>query len=93
MGMRATRVLISGLVQGVFFRHWTRDQAARLGVKGWVRNCYGGDVEGHFEGPEEAVDALIAACRDGPPMATVDRVVVETAEPSGAAGFVVRPIA
>lgn len=93
MGMRATRVQISGLVQGVFFRHWTRDQAARLGVKGWVRNCYGGDVEGHFEGPEEAVDALIAACRDGPPMATVDRVVVETAEPSGAAGFVVRPSA
>ena len=93
MGMRAARVQISGLVQGVFFRHWTRDQAARLGVKGWVRNCYGGDVEGHFEGPEEAVDALIAACRDGPPMATVDRVVVETAEPSGAAGFVVRPSA
>lgn len=93
MGIKAARVLISGLVQGVFFRHWTRDQAARLGVKGWVRNCYGGDVEGHFEGPEEAVDALIAACRDGPPMATVDRVVVETAEPSGAAGFVVRPSA
>ncbi len=93
MGMRAVKVLISGRVQGVFFRQWTRDQAARLGVKGWVRNCYGGDVEGHFEGPEEAVDGLIAACRDGPPMATVDRVVVEPAELSGAAGFMVRPSA
>ncbi len=90
MSSKAARVLISGRVQGVFFRHWTRDEAARLGVRGWVRNCYGGDVEGHFEGPEEALDALIAACRDGPPMATVDRVVVETAELSGAAGFVVR---
>ncbi|MCH8202465.1 MAG: acylphosphatase [Proteobacteria bacterium] len=93
MSVKAARVLISGRVQGVFFRHWTRDQAVRLGVKGWVRNCYGGDVEGHFEGPEAAVDGLIAACRQGPPMATVERVVVEIAELSGAAGFVVRPSA
>ena len=93
MSVKAARVLISGRVQGVFFRHWTRDQAARLGVKGWVRNCYGGHVEGHFEGPEEAVEALIAACREGPPSAVVETLEVEPAERSGGAGFVVRPSA
>lgn len=93
MSEKAARVLISGRVQGVFFRQWTREQAARLGVKGWVRNRYGGDVEGHFEGPGEAVEALIAACRDGPPPAIVERLDIEPAESSGAAGFVIRPSA
>lgn len=93
MGVKAARVLISGRVQGVFFRHWAREQAQGLGVGGWVRNCYGGDVEGHFEGPEAAVDALISACRDGPPLAVVETLEVKPAEFSGAAGFVVRPSA
>ncbi len=93
MGVKAARVLISGRVQGVFFRHWTREQAQELGVAGWVRNRYGGGVEGHFEGPEVAVNALIAACRDGPPAAIVERLDVEPAESSGAAGFVIRPSA
>lgn len=93
MSEKAARVLISGRVQGVFFRQWTRDRAARLGVKGWVRNRYGGDVEGHFEGPEAAVDALIELCRDGPPAAIVERLDVEPAGAAGAAGFTVRPSA
>ena len=93
MRLKAVNVLISGRVQGVFFRHWSREQAARLGVKGWVRNRYGGAVEGHFEGPEEAVDALVALCRSGPPMAVVDNLEIEEAGIESSADFAVRPSA
>ncbi len=93
MTAHAAKVLISGRVQGVFFRYWTREQAAALGVRGWVRNCYGGAVEAHFEGPREAVEALIARCYGGPPSALVKAVEVEPVEPSGISGFEVRPSA
>ena len=93
MSLKAVNVLISGRVQGVFFRHWSREQAARLGVKGWVRNRYGGEVEGHFEGPEEAVDALVTLCRSGPPIAVVDNLEIEETRFEAAADFAVRPSA
>lgn len=70
-------VTIKGLVQGVAFRHHTVQQAQRLGVSGWVKNLAGGDVQGCFEGEEEAVDALVTWCHHGPSRARVDRVILE----------------
>lgn len=70
-------VFFSGRVQGVFFRAFTRDAARRHGVKGWVRNLPDGRVEAVFEGSPEAVDAVLSICREGPPLARVDRVDVQ----------------
>jgi len=76
MKIRAT-VTVTGVVQGVNFRHYTRQTALRLNVGGWVRNLPDGRVEGCFEGEESDVNSLIAWCRSGPPSARVDAVVVE----------------
>lgn len=74
------RVLISGRVQGVWFRGWTVKQARSLGVLGWVRNLRNGSVEALFAGPAESVEAMIAACQDGPPAARVDAVQAISAD-------------
>lgn len=72
--MPRVRVLVSGLVQGVFFRESTRRTAERLGLRGWVRNLTDGRVEGVFEGPEEPLRRMVDWCRKGPPSAEVQRV-------------------
>jgi acylphosphatase len=87
---KAVDVRITGMVQGVSFRAYTRQQAHGLGVTGWVRNEPDGAVTGRFEGPERAVDALVAWCRQGPAYAEVDEVAVTEAEPSGVTDFSVR---
>ena len=87
---RAVDVRITGMVQGVSFRAYARQQAEGLGVAGWVRNEPDGSVAGHFEGPEAAVDALVEWCRRGPAYAEVDGVEVRGAEDTGATGFTVR---
>jgi acylphosphatase len=86
---KAVDVRITGLVQGVSFRFRTHEQAQRLGVAGWVRNERDGSVTGHFEGPEDAVDALVAWCGHGPAYAEVDRVRVAPGVFSDATGFLV----
>ncbi len=73
-------VTVKGLVQGVNFRHYTRETAIRFNVVGWVRNLPDGSVQGCFEGDETDVDALIAWCRTGPSWARVDEVIA-TKEP------------
>jgi acylphosphatase len=83
----AVDVTVTGQVQGVFFRAETRQQAGRLGVSGWVRNEPDGSVAAHFEGARDAVDAMVAWCREGPSRARVERVDVRDAEPTGASGF------
>lgn len=87
---KAVDVRITGRVQGVSFRAYTREQALGLGVTGWVRNEPDGSVVGHFEGPARAVDALVAWCRHGPGYADVDDVEVAETEATGEAGFRVR---
>ena len=64
--------------------------AEQRGVAGWARNNRDGTFEAVFEGEAEAVEALIALCRDGPRGARVDRVDVFEEEPEGATGFAVR---
>lgn len=80
-------VLISGDVQGVFFRETTRRKATEAGVSGWIANRADGRVEGVFEGPADAVDELIEFCRQGPTAATVEDVSVESEKPEGLTGF------
>ena len=86
----ARRVVVSGVVQGVFFRDSCRRQAQDAGVSGWVRNRSDGRVEAVFEGAPDAVDRLVAWCRQGPPHAEVDGVEVFDEDLSGAEGFRLR---
>lgn len=73
---------IEGRVQGVFYRHSTKTEARTLGLSGWVRNMDDGSVELEVEGPRSDVDKLIAWCRQGPPNARVDNVIVSWLEAS-----------
>jgi len=73
------RVVISGKVQGVFFRGEVARRARRLKVRGWVRNLYDGRVEAVFEGEKGSVEEIVGFCRKGPPHARVDNVNVEYA--------------
>jgi acylphosphatase len=84
------RVLVSGRVQGVWFRESCRDAATAAGVSGWVRNRSDGRVEAVLEGPPAAVDRVVSWCHDGPSRARVDAVETQVEEPVGEAGFRVR---
>jgi acylphosphatase len=84
------RVVVHGLVQGVFFRDTTRRQAVQRGLAGWVRNNPDGSVEAVFEGDDEAVERLVELCRQGPPGARVESVDVLREEPEGLTRFEVR---
>ncbi len=72
--MPCMRCIVSGRVQGVFFRAHTRDEAQRIGVTGWVRNLPEGEVEVVACGDETQLDALKAWLWQGPPLARVSRV-------------------
>lgn len=89
-GRIARDVVVHGHVQGVFFRDSCRREAVNTGVTGWVRNAYDGTVQAHFEGPAEAVDAMVAWAHDGPRHAVVDRVEVSVAEVTDTPTFDVR---
>ncbi|MCX8176451.1 MAG: acylphosphatase [Candidatus Bathyarchaeota archaeon] len=82
MKVRA-HVVISGRVQGVFFRYETKREALKRGVKGWVRNLPNGEVEAVFEGEKEDVEEMIKFCRKGPPLAKVKDVKVSWEEYKG----------
>ena len=79
----ARRYLISGRVQGVGFRYFVQDAAAREGVTGYVKNLPDGRVEAHVEGDREAVERVERAIRSGPGGARVESVDVDTLDPSG----------
>lgn len=78
---------ISGRVQGVFFRAWSREQARSLGVAGWIRNCSDGTVQAHLEGDADSVDELIGRLHGGPPGADVDHLEVDETPVEGFVEF------
>jgi acylphosphatase len=84
------RVIVRGLVQGVFFRDSTRRLAQRHGVAGWVANRADGAVEAVFEGEADAVERLVEFSREGPRGAQIESVEVTEEEPEGLSGFSVR---
>jgi acylphosphatase len=83
-------VRAQGRVQGVFFRDSVRREAGRRGVAGWVRNCADGSVEAVFEGPPDAVAAMVDFCRAGPGHSKVSQLDEEREAPEGLGGFDVR---
>ena len=85
--MIARQVIVSGKVQGVFFRASARDKAVTLGISGKVGNRADGTVELWLEGEREAVEAMSEWCSNGPPRAEVDRVEVMEKEPAGYTDF------
>lgn len=70
-------ILISGRVQGVWYRASTKDKAEQLGLTGWVKNTYDGNVEAVFEGEEGIIKEMIAWCHEGPKLANVTNVKVD----------------
>ncbi len=75
--------MVSGRVQGVFFRAYTQREAVLLGVTGWVKNLFDGRVEIMAEGEKEQVERLIVAVKRGPPQAYVEDADVEWLEFEG----------
>ncbi|HEX6666632.1 MAG TPA: DNA polymerase ligase N-terminal domain-containing protein [Solirubrobacterales bacterium] len=88
----AVRVVVRGAVQGVGFRDAAVRRAGELGVLGWVRNEEEGTVRVHVEGPEDAVEALLAFLREGPRGAQVEDVEVESVKVEGHEQFAVRGV-
>ncbi|KHO65621.1 acylphosphatase [Pseudomonas flexibilis] len=86
----ALQAWVSGRVQGVWFRQGTAEQAATLGVHGWVRNLPDGRVEAWLEGEELAVRGLARWLEQGPPKAAVTGVQVQEQAPQGYTDFEVR---
>jgi acylphosphatase len=82
---------ISGRVQGVGFRYSMREEAARRGVRGWVRNRRDGSVEALVQGDAAAVDGLLEWARRGPPGARVSEVKTSAVEEPAHHGFEMRP--
>jgi acylphosphatase len=90
----AKRVVVRGRVQGVGFRFATLDEAASLGVTGWVRNRRDGSVEAWLQGSDEAVARVVEWCRAGPRAARVDGIEVhDEADAPELRGFTQRPTA
>jgi acylphosphatase len=83
--MRGAHVVITGRVQGVGFRLWVEREAVSRGLADWVRNRRDGSVEAVFHGEEDAIGAMLEACRDGPRMALVTGVAISDSDerPSG----------
>jgi acylphosphatase len=88
--MARQRVVVSGRVQGVWFRDSCRHEAERAGVTGWVRNLPDGRVEAVFEGTDEAVARLVEWAHQGPPRASVTSVEVHEEDPVGELSFRIR---
>jgi len=84
---RAVRVVVSGRVQGVWFRAWTVEQARSRNLDGWVRNRADGTVEAMFAGDPLDVDAMLDACWKGPDAALVTDIKVVESEDPGRTGF------
>ncbi len=94
-GTAAFRWVVTGRVQGVWYRDFTRREARALGLRGWVRNLPDGSVEARVVGDRETVARLKERLYEGPPLSRVEAIAEETLEPAAAdgdvgAGFEVR---
>ncbi len=85
--MKTVRLIIKGKVQGVFYRATAKDVADLIGVNGWVRNLTNNDVEITATAAEDVLQKFIAWCKQGPPKARVDEVIVEELNPEEFKGF------
>jgi DNA ligase D-like protein (predicted 3'-phosphoesterase) len=88
----AVRAVVRGRVQGVGFRDATASRARELGVLGWVRNGDDGAMQVHAEGPERAVEELVACLHDGPRAARVCEVAIEQVPAEGHEQFAIRGV-
>lgn len=88
--MKAVRIQVYGLVQGVFFRASTKQEADRLGLKGWCRNEPDGSVLIIAEGSDEQLDQFEAWCNSGPEMARVDKLLKDEVSAEGFADFQIK---
>jgi acylphosphatase len=86
-GIQACHLLVTGIVQGVFFRKNTCLQARKEGLVGWVRNLPDGTVEIHAEGYPEALERFVNWCKQGPTAASVDQLLVEQVDVEGYTDF------
>ncbi|MDF9408065.1 acylphosphatase [Pelotomaculum isophthalicicum JI] len=92
MSIVCAHVIVSGKVQGVYYRAKAREMAVALELAGWVKNMLDGRVEGIFEGERENVDKMIDWCRQGPSRADVTGLEIEWKEPQGdLSGFIIAP--
>lgn len=80
---KRAQIIVSGQVQGVFYRYWTKGQAEELGLSGFARNEPYGTVLIVVEGEEEAIKKLIDRCWNGPDQARVENVQVEWSDYEG----------
>jgi acylphosphatase len=85
--VKRVRVIVSGRVQGVFYRATCARLARDAGLGGYVRNRPDGRVEAAFEGALDAVDAMVEWCRRGPDLARVDDIEISVEEPVGDVTF------
>lgn len=81
--MIRAHVIVSGRVQGVYYRSYAVDEARELGIRGWVRNTSSGDVEAVFEGEQDAVEEMVDWCWRGSPPSRVDSVKVTREDATG----------
>ncbi|MDI1471348.1 MAG: acylphosphatase [Thermodesulfovibrio sp.] len=88
--MKRAHLFISGRVQGVFYRAFTKEVADSLKLKGWVRNLRDGRVEAVFEGEEDKISIAIERCKEGPPYARVDNIEIIWEEPEGLTNFEIK---
>lgn len=85
--MKTVRLIIKGKVQGVFYRATAKNVADLIGVKGWIRNLPNDNVEITATAAEDVLKKFIAWCKQGPPKARVDEVIVEGLNPEEFKGF------
>lgn len=84
-------LIVKGRVQGVFYRASAKERAMSLGLNGWVRNLYSGEVELMVEGEKKAVSTFIEWCKIGPPYAVVKDITIVNESPRGdMLGFEIR---
>jgi acylphosphatase len=76
-------VIIEGRVQGVGFRYFVLEKAYELGVKGWVRNTYNGEVEVLAEGSNKQIEKFLGLIRQGPSLASITKIDIQRNVASG----------